>query len=147
MGFGKKSKESRRLRFEADEKALCWVKLTQGGIDVIWSQLTNDMEEEVLTRYKVKKEARCKCKGRDKSIRRVYQIVRQEESKAEDLEGRECLAGLLREFGDVCKCNIAEGVDSAADVTRKKHLLKLVNKVHKQGVVTIVKCAKKLSGS
>ena len=39
---------------------MSWAKRIQGEIHTIWSQLANDMEEEVLTRYRVKKEARCK---------------------------------------------------------------------------------------
>ena len=56
----------------------------------------------------------------------------QEESKANVLEGRECLAGLLREFSDVCRCSVAESMSLAKDVGRNEHFPKCVNKVHKQ---------------
>ena len=73
-----KSKDIRRQKFEDDEEALSWVKLTRCEIDKFGIHLANDMEEEVLTRYKVKKEARCKYKGRGKPIRWVYHKVRHE---------------------------------------------------------------------
>ena len=66
----------------------------------------------------VKNEARCKKKGRRKPSRWVYQKVRKEQSKAEGFEGRECLAGLFREFSNVCKCSLSEGMDPAEDVER-----------------------------
>ena len=58
-----RSKESMWKRYENDEKALSWVKLTQVEIDKIWSRLAKDMEERVLTRYIVKTEARYKGRG------------------------------------------------------------------------------------
>ena len=83
------------------------------------------MEEEVLTRYKVKKEAMCEYMGRSKPLRRVYQKVR-----LKALEGRECLAR-LRKFSDVCKSSVFEGMNLAKDVGRMKHPLQLLIKVHK----------------
>ena len=79
-----KSKESRRQRYEDSEDASCWVELTQSEIDKTWSQLANDMEQEVLTRYNIKKEARCKYQGRGKPSRWVYRKERQEETKTQD---------------------------------------------------------------
>ena len=64
-------KESMWKRYEDDEKALSWAELTQVDIDKIWSRLANDMEEEVLTRYIVKTEARYK--GRSTPLMWVYQ--------------------------------------------------------------------------
>ena len=42
------SKESRRQRFQDYEEVLSFVRLTQCEIDKIWSQLANDLEEEVV---------------------------------------------------------------------------------------------------
>ena len=55
-------KESRRQIFVVEEEALSWCKPTKGKIIKIWSKLAIDMEEEVLSRYRVTKEARCKYK-------------------------------------------------------------------------------------
>ena len=85
-----------------------------------WSQLANDMEEEVLSRYQVKKEARCMYTGRGKSVRWVHQQVRQEESKLKAL--RRESARLLNEFSDVCKCSDVEGKDPAKDAGRNTKL-------------------------
>ena len=63
-----------------------------------------------------------------KPLRCVYQKVREEKkSKAKGFVGRACLAGLLAEFCNICKCRVVEGVDPAKDVGRNKHLLRLVN--------------------
>ena len=55
----------------------------------------------------------------------------QEESKANGLEGRECL-GCLENLSDVCRCSVAESMSPAKDVGRNEHLPKCANKVHKQ---------------
>ena len=48
-------------------------------------------------------------------------------------EGRECSCGLLyNNFSDACKCSVVEGKDTAKDVGRNKHFLKLVHRVHKR---------------
>ena len=54
--------------------------------------------EGVLTRYSVKGALRCMLKGRGKPSRLVYQRVTREDSRAEGLEGKECVAGCLREY-------------------------------------------------
>ena len=51
-----------------DEEALSWANLVQVEIDKIWLHVANDMEEEVLTRDKVRKEARCEYKGRGEPL-------------------------------------------------------------------------------
>ena len=114
-----------------DEEAPSWVRLTQCEIDKIWSLLANVMEEEVLTRCKVKKEARCKYKGRGKLLSWVCQKGRQEENKAKGHDGKECLAGLFREFINVCRCSVVEGMVPAKEGRRNKHFLQLVNNFHK----------------
>ena len=90
---------------------MSWLTQTQGEIDEIWSQLANDMEDQFFS------EVRCKFKGSGKTTRWLHQKVRQKESKAKGLEGRECLAGLLREFSDVCKSSIVEGMSPEMSTT------------------------------
>ena len=51
LGRDFENKEGRRQIFEDHEEAISWVNITQDEIDEIWSQLANDMEEEVLSRY------------------------------------------------------------------------------------------------
>ena len=57
--------------------------------------------------------------------------VRQEESKTEELGGKECLATLLTEFNNVCKRRAKEGKVPVRDFERDKHMLELVNEVQK----------------
>ena len=90
--MSKKSKESRRHSFAHEEEASSWVKLTQGEIDKVWSQLVNDVEKEVLWNVQL---------GCYKSVAMSVN------------------AALWKVKG------------LANDVGRNKHLLKLVNKVHK----------------
>ena len=47
------------------------------------------------------------------------------------LKEEEYLVGLVREFADVCKSSIAEGMEPAKNVGRHKRLLTVVSKVHK----------------
>ena len=58
------AKKAGRQRYEDDEKALSWTKPIQVVINKIWSLQVNYLEEEVLTRYKVKKEARLPVHGK-----------------------------------------------------------------------------------
>ena len=96
-----------------------------------------------MTRYKVKKKKPGASRREEVSPQGgPPKKVRQEESEAKGFERRKCSAGLLREFSDICKRCVAEGVDAAKDVGRYRHLLRLVNKVHMPGVVTTGKYAR-----
>ena len=63
-----KNKESITQRFEDDEEASSWIRLTQDEIDEIWTQLADAVEGEVLLWYSVKKAARWKYTMRGKHI-------------------------------------------------------------------------------
>ena len=76
------------------------------------------MEEEVLSRYNVKKRGQVQVPRKSKPVRCVV---------------RECLAGLRKDFSNVCKCSVFEGMDPAKDVGRNKHLIKFVRIIRLRG--------------
>ena len=117
----------RETRILSDtEGSSTWAKLTQKEIDVIWSQLTNDMEEEVHKKYRVKKLLGKKEVNRPQW---VYKKERQEE-RGKGREGKECLLAFSTRFDRVCVLLVVEGRDPARAGERSKHFRRIVSQIH-----------------
>ena len=120
-------KDQRRHRYTDMNESLSWVNMTQKQIDAIWSELANDMENDVLKKDRVKKKLWCKYKERGKLIQWVY---KKRKTRRNEGEGNDCLGALLQQFHRVCQQIAGEGktlrqMDTEAGVSWKK-----VKKIH-----------------
>ena len=78
-------KDQRKHRYTDMDESLSWVNMTQKEIDAIWSELANDMENDVLKKDRMKKKLWCKYKERGKLIQWVYKKERQGEMKVREM--------------------------------------------------------------
>ena len=78
-------KDQRRHRYTDMDESLSWVNVTQKEIDAIWSELANDMENDVLKKDRVKKKLWCKYKEGRKLIQSAYKKERQNEMKVREM--------------------------------------------------------------
>ena len=115
-------------RTKANVAELCRqieISKSQEVIDVEWSNLSSDMEDEVLEKYRIKESCWSRYTGMGRPVQWIYKKVRQEECKAEDQEGKECLVAFV-----TCKQIVSEGKNPARDGVRSRLLLKIVAKIH-----------------
>ena len=85
-------KDQRRHRYTDMDESLSWVNMTQKEIDAIWSELADDMENDVLKKDRVKKKLRCKYKERGKLIQSAY---KKRKTRRNESEGNDCLGDFI----------------------------------------------------